>query len=261
MPDLPPSLVILTVVATGAVLAGFARLVLPASRRLAWSTTIVAAVLGAAVAWLPLDLAGQPPVGWVRALVGIAGAVLAVGVSTTVLLAWKRRRARGVVDATVEDLLAAGEGERVEFKSTARWNLGTAAKDARMEEEVALTVAGFMNATGGTLLIGVDDEAKPLGIAPDLAVVPGGDRDGFELWLRTMLAERLGRAVSADVGVAFAEAGEATVCRVDVAPADRPVFVGSTRGGRAADFYLRVGNSTRRLLTDEVLEYQARRWR
>jgi hypothetical protein len=27
-----------------------------------------------------------------------------------------------------------------------------------------------------------------------------------------------------------------------------------------ADFHLRVGNATRRLLTDEVLEYQARRW-
>jgi len=44
------------------------------------------------------------------------------------------------------------------------------------------------------------------------------------------------------------------------APADRPVFVGATGGARTADFHLRVGNATRRLLTDEVLEYRERRW-
>ena len=47
---------------------------------------------------------------------------------------------------------------------------------------------------------------------------------------------------------------------MDVAPASRPVFVGSAGGPKTADFHLRVGNSTRRLLTDEVLDYQARRW-
>ena len=52
--ELAPSVIILTVLLTGAALAGISRLVLPSSRRLAWSTTIVFAVLGAALAWLPL---------------------------------------------------------------------------------------------------------------------------------------------------------------------------------------------------------------
>jgi hypothetical protein len=38
------------------------------------------------------------------------------------------------------------------------------------------------------------------------------------------------------------------------------VFVGVTGGARTADFHLRVGNATRKLLTDEVLDYQERRW-
>ena len=50
------------------------------------------------------------------------------------------------------------------------------------------------------------------------------------------------------------------VCRVDVAAADRPVFVGVTGGARTADFHLRVGNATRKPLTAEVLDYQERRW-
>lgn len=260
MPDLSPSFVLLTVLAPGAVLAGVARLVLPSSRRLAWSTTIVFAVLGAALAWLPFDVLDLSAESWVRVAAGVAGAVVSVGVATTVLLARRPRRARGVAGATIADLVAAGEGERIEFKSTARWNTRTAAKDQRMEKEVAITVAGFMNAAGGTLLLGVDDEGGVLGLADDYAVVPGGDRDGLQLWLRTMLAERLGRAVTADVGVSFEVIDGKDVCRVDVAPADRPGFLGSAGGARTADFHLRVGNATRRLLTDEVLEYQTRRW-
>ncbi len=50
------------------------------------------------------------------------------------------------------------------------------------------------------------------------------------------------------------------VCRIDLAPPDRPVFVGVTGGAHTADFHVRVGNATRRLLTDEVLDYQERRW-
>jgi hypothetical protein len=258
MSELLPSVVILAVLATGAMLAAVARLVLPASRRLAWSTTITISVAGAAVALLPFDLldAGSP---LVRIAVAIAGAVAASAIGTTVLLERARRRARGVA-ASVSELVAAGEGERVEFKTTARWNTRSAAKDPRMEDEVVVTVAGFMNAAGGTLLVGVRDDGTIHGLADDYAVVPGNGRDGFELWLRTMLAERLGRGVTADLGVSFVTLEGKDVCRVDVAPADRPVFVGVTGGARTADFHLRVGNATRKLLTDEVLDYQARRW-
>ncbi len=261
MPEIPPSIVILAVLATGAALSAIARLLLPASRRLAWSTTIVAAVLGAALAWLPFDLLADDPGGWGRLIAGVVGAVLAVGIATVVLVERERRRARGAPHATVDELIVMGEGDRVELKATARWNTRSGAKDPRMEEEVVVTVAGFMNATGGTLLLGVEDDGTVRGLDEDLAVVPGRDRDGFELWLRTLLAERLGRAETADAGVSFVKIDGRDVCRVDVAPADAPVFVRSAGGARAADFHLRVGNATRRLLTDEVLDYQRRRWR
>lgn len=258
--DLLPSVLILAVLATGALLAGVSRLVLASSRRLAWSTTIVTGVAGAALAWLPLDLLvpSLPLVPWL--LAGIAGSVAAVAVATTVLLARARAKARGTPDATVADLIAAGEGERVELKATARYNTRTSVRDPRIEDEIVITVAGFMNAGGGTLLIGVEDDGTVRGLESDYSVVPGRNRDGLQLWLRTMLAERIGKAETADVGVAFEAIDGLDVCRVDVAPSDTPVFVGSTGGARTADFHLRVGNATRRLLTDEVLDYRAKRW-
>jgi hypothetical protein len=201
--DLLPSVRILAVIATGAMLAGLARLVLPSSRRLAWSTRITTGVLGAALAWLPIDLlaSGMPLAAPLA--VGVAGSVIAVGVATTVLLARARAKARGTPDATAAELIAAGEGERVELKATARYNTWTSVRDARIEDEVVITVAGFMNAGGGTLLIGVEDDGTIHGLESDYSVVPGRSRDGFQLWLRTLLAERIGKAQTADVGVAF----------------------------------------------------------
>jgi uncharacterized membrane protein YeaQ/YmgE (transglycosylase-associated protein family) len=241
-------------------LASISRILLPRSRRLAWSTTIVAAILGAAVAWLPVDLLAPGTSSIVRLLVGIGGAIVAVAVATGWLNARERRRARGAPTMSVTQLIAQGEGERIELKSTARWNTKRGAKDGRMEDEVVVTIAGFMNAGGGTLLLGVEDDGTVHGLADDYAVVPGGNRDGFELWLRTLLAERLGRAVTANVGVGFEAVDGKDVCRVDVAPAAAPVFVSSAGGARTADFHLRTGNATRLLLTDETLEYTRRRW-
>jgi uncharacterized membrane protein YeaQ/YmgE (transglycosylase-associated protein family) len=258
--DVPPSLVVLAVIGAGVLLGWVVRLLVPASRRLPWSTVILVGVVGAAIAWIPLDMLVASPSGVTRLLVGLGGALALVAGASVVILARERRRARGAPGRTAAELIVAGEGERVELKSTARWNLRTGERDARLEDEIVVTVAAFMNASGGTLLIGVADDGAIVGLEHDYRVTARHNRDGFELWLREVLVARIGRAPTADVGVAFEALDGRDVCRVDVAPSDRPVFVRATGGARTADFHLRVGNSTRKLLTDEVLEYQARRW-
>ena len=64
-----------------------------------------------------------------------------------------------------EELIAGDETFEVEFKSTARWNLREERKDKRMEDAVVKTIAGFLNTDGGTLFIGVDDDASRSGSA------------------------------------------------------------------------------------------------
>lgn len=59
---------------------------------------------------------------------------------------------------SVEELIHRGESERLEFKSTLRWNLHTDSKDKRIEHAVLKTIAAFLNTQGGTLLIGVEDD-------------------------------------------------------------------------------------------------------
>ena len=63
-----------------------------------------------------------------------------------------------------------------------------------IEKVAARTVAGFMNAQGGLLVIGVDDDGKPLGLDRDLATLGRKDLDGFQQTLvtRALLAPRHG---------------------------------------------------------------------
>jgi len=158
------------------------------------------------------------------------------------------------------DLIAAGESKTVEFKQTARVNVHTGARDPVMEQMVIRSIAGFMNAEGGTLLIGVADDGDVRGIAPDYKTLSRKqDPDGFALWLTGLLDNVLGPAAASKVGVRFDDLGTGTVCRVDVEPGAAPAFVRGAKG--TADFYVRLNNSTRLLNTAEALEYVRSRWR
>ncbi len=158
-----------------------------------------------------------------------------------------------VTGRTTEELLQAGEGASVEFKSTARVNLRSGQKDAAIELAVVKTVAGFLNAQGGTLLIGVTDAGKVLGLETDYGTINRRDRDGFENWLTGLLGGALGKSTLAHVAVRFETFDGKDVCRLDVRPAAGPVFV--KLGKSESDMYVRLNNSTRLLNTAEALEY------
>lgn len=260
MTDLPVSALSFLILGVGAVLGGLAHLVLPSPRRLTWAASVVVALLGASTVGLLAELLGveERSIAWIVGTV--LGAVGAVALADSLKVVRERRRARGAPGVTTPDLIASGEGERLEFKSSARRNLHTHERDDRMEAEVVVTVAGFLNASGGTLLIGVADDGTILGIEGELDLMPRRDHDGYELWLRDILAGRIGRGPTADVGIRFERLDGHDVCRIDVPPAEQPAYVNDGKGARTADFHLRIGNSTRKLLTDEVVEYASRRW-
>jgi len=65
-----------------------------------------------------------------------------------------------------------------------------------LELAVVKTVAGFMNAMSGTLLIGVDDEGQVLGLDNDFKITQKGNKDGFELWLTNTFMNCLGKTAS-----------------------------------------------------------------
>lgn len=164
----------------------------------------------------------------------------------------------------IDELIRRGESDRLEFKSSARWNLHTKARDEKIELVVAKAVSGFLNADGGTLLIGVNDAGRPVGLVNDFAVVKSPDPDRYELWLRDLLATTLGQPAAVQVVIDFTpvtvDDAATYVCRVTCPASPRPVFLRPGKGGTQPELWVRNGNSTRQLKVDEAVDYVLDRW-
>ena len=158
----------------------------------------------------------------------------------------------------VRSLMAKGESDTVEFKSSLRWDRRDERVNKALEGVVIKTLAGFLNAKGGTLLIGVDDAGAAVGLCADYGTLKKQDRDSFELHLQQIVTRDLGEAASASfLAVNFHEIDGKDICQVTIEPSDHPIYVDSQN---QAVFYLRSGNATRPLPVDEAVKYVQRRW-
>ena len=154
----------------------------------------------------------------------------------------------------VRSLLDGGESSVVEFKSTARCNLHTGVSDPAIAWAVIKTIAAFMNTHGGTLLVGVDDHGRPVGIERDYPFVKGRDRDGWELWLTAVVKTALGTIAATDLLVRFCTIDDGTV-----RPGVQPVFATRKDGPREV-FFARLNNSTEELSGSALLDYRQKHW-
>ena len=164
--------------------------------------------------------------------------------------------------SAASDLIAVGESQTVEYKSTARWNLHTEQADKKLEHVITKTVCGFLNAEGGTLLIGVDDDGQALGLQDDMATLGSkASPDGYELFLRQRLDNDLSIPTASVVKIRFERVHGADVCLVSAAASGKPVFARPRDAGPApTEFWVRVGNATKQLHGDDMPEYQSAHW-
>ncbi len=159
----------------------------------------------------------------------------------------------------INALIKQGEGPALEFKSSFRWDYKQSTVNKALEAVIMKTIAGFMNSfSGGTLLIGIDDEGRPLGLEKDYSTLKKKNRDGFEQALITSISVRLGADVIRFVEIVFHEIDGRDLCRVIVAPSQRPVYI--DQGSNVLKFYLRTGGGTRELNIREAMDYIADRW-
>jgi hypothetical protein len=177
------------------------------------------------------------------------------------------------------EALQKGESATVEFKESLRWDRWNTPADQpddlrklaepKVAEAIAVkTVAGFLNSRlGGTLLIGVADDKKVVGLERDYdslaklgedRVGPDKQRDRFQLHLRNLLAAKIGPDVSnLCVGMAIVSRDGKDVCLVHASSSPTPVYIAEPK---AKAFYLRVGASTVGLDVEEAVAYCRERW-
>ena len=168
-----------------------------------------------------------------------------------------------VAPVSLEDLIAEGESDELEFKSTLRWDVKEGTFNKKLEEVIMKTVAAFANSQGGMLLIGVGDDGEVIGLEPDYHSLGGVDCDKFELHLRNLLNEQFGKGFVANkVVIKFHGIGGKEVCQIETAAAKEPVImkVKDKNGQVIEKFYARSGNSSQEISLSEINLYMKERF-
>lgn len=141
-----------------------------------------------------------------------------------------------------------GESEGVEFKSTLRTNLHTGKKDPRMEFAVLKTLAGFLNTSGGMLIIGVSDNGNPVGIEAD----EFANEDKMSLHLVNIVKARMGVQAMTNLHAHFDAHNGARVMVIKCSKSLTPIFL---KDDEIERFYIRTGPSSTELSASQTQDY------
>jgi len=175
-----------------------------------------------------------------------------------------------------------GEGRFIEFKETLRWDARKNEVSKEMERMVLKTIVAFLNADGGTLLIGVNDIGEILGLERDFKTLPKKNRDGFENHLSMLVKTMIGLPFSKYIHIKFEKINPHTnfsivknnggvedddkvgvrvngleVCLVFVGESHKPAYL---KFDQKEDFFVRVGNSTQPFSMSETQEHIKTKW-
>ena len=148
-------------------------------------------------------------------------------------------------------LIRKGEGKYIEFKQTFSKNIRTNQKDREIEKSSLKNIVGFLNAEGGTLLIGVSDEGIVTGIENDFFK----SNDKYLLHFKNLIKSKIGSSfyplIDFDI---FSVLGK-KVLKVDCKASTEPCFYEET------EFYVRTNPATDRLEGRKQMEYIKNRFK
>jgi len=152
----------------------------------------------------------------------------------------------------IKSLISSGESDRVEFKSTLRWNLKTDRSDKGVEKAWLKSVVAFLNTDGGVLLVGVGDDGDILGLEADQF----DNEDKNLLHVNNRIKQHIGLEYAGFIRFQLVSVDQKKILIVECQPSPSPVFL---KMGKEEDFYIRIGPGSRRLSTSEVLSYVSNR--
>lgn len=157
------------------------------------------------------------------------------------------------------EMIQTGETDRVEFKSSLRWDYHEEKVNKILENVILKSIAAFANAKGGTLFIGVNDDMEILGLEKDFNTLKKQDADYFELHARNLINNQYGIAFSNEnVLMKFPDFAGKTICLIQVKASVNPVFLKTRNknGNVIEKFYVRSGNASQEISSlKEVNEY------
>ncbi|MGM0580485.1 MAG: AlbA family DNA-binding domain-containing protein [Bacteroidota bacterium] len=161
---------------------------------------------------------------------------------------------------SIKDIISAGEGNQVEFKPALLYNFKTSLAGIGIKAKIATAICAFLNANGGFLFIGLNDDGQPQGLTHDFSLANGKKpKDFFQNEFDQMIEHFLSFSVKANISGQFHKLEDKDVFVVTVEPSkNRAIFVNGREG---KEFWVR-GNAGNRQLTDleELANYCIDRW-
>lgn len=155
---------------------------------------------------------------------------------------------RSQEEISTRELITKGESEYVEFKQTLRWDTNSKKKDRLVEHAVLRAIAGFLNTSGGTILIGVTDDRKVIGLKHDNFE----NNDKMLLHLTKLIKEYISPLHTRFVHYEIEAIHQKSILRIDVEPSSIPAYL---RNKDTERFYIRIGPSTNKLPVSKIYDY------
>jgi len=159
----------------------------------------------------------------------------------------------GAADGNIlEKVILRGEHEKLEFKSSFRWDLNQNKVNKNLEKAVMKTIAAFLNSGGGQLVIGINDFGSVIGLADDYNSLPKQNADGFQNHFTNVFHSMIGPQFRQFVDLSVHKINGQECCLVRVMPSGKPAYLKLDNG---EEFYIRTGNGTTGLKLSETSSY------
>lgn len=160
-------------------------------------------------------------------------------------------------DTDVRVLIEDGESQTTEFKSTLRTDVeDRGMPTSAVEYQCLKAIDGFLNApTGGTLLIGVEDDKSIYGLEEDYDTFQEDQKqEVFRRHLYNVIGSSIEDRFNDFIDISFVTLDDEEICVVDVDQGPRPAYL-EHKHGDDQEFYVRQGNRTIPLEPKQQAEY------
>lgn len=148
-------------------------------------------------------------------------------------------------------LIRKGENKHIEFKESFSKNIRTGQKDKEIEKSSLKNIVGFLNADGGTLLIGIADNGEIKGVEDDFFT----STDKYKLNFKNSINSKIGSEFYSLIDYELFNIAGHYVLRVDCKASSEPCFYDQT------EFFVRTNPATDKLEGKKQIDYIKERFK
>jgi len=155
----------------------------------------------------------------------------------------------------ISDLLKLPESEILEFKSTLKWDIRQEKSNPELVMGCVKTIAGFLNNSGGILIVGYDDDNNIVyGLEKDYPFTSKKcNYDGWQQYFINQVNDKLGKTINHYFTIESISYDGKTLAKINVKPSPEPVF--TKQDNNEGNFYVRIHGQTENLNPQETQKW------